>query len=97
MSREKFRFFSTGHSPISFGGLTSPPVFRPPPLHKWRGEIDARVAGVYDMRGGIDARVAGVVDLARGMDARVAGACGGRVDARRLDVIVREEKRHKKR
>ena len=83
VSREKFRFFSTGHSPISFGGLTSPPVFRPPPLHKWRG--------------GIDARVAGVVDLARGMDARVAGACGGRVDARRLDVIVREEKRHKKR
>ena len=111
MSREKFRFFSTGHSPISFGGLTSPPVFRPPPLHKWRGEIDARVAGVYDMRWGMDARVAGVVDLARGMDARVAGvvdlamgmdarvagACGGRVDARRLDVIVREEKRHKKR
>ena len=47
--------------------------------------------------GGMDARVAGVVDLARGMDARVAGACGGRVDARRLDVIVREEKRHKKR
>ena len=59
--------------------------------------MDARVAGVYDMRGGIDARVAGVVDLARGMDARVAGACGGRVDARRLGVIVREEKRHKKR
>ena len=68
-----------------------------PPLHKWRGGIDARVAGVYDMRWGMDARVAGVVDLARGMDARVAGACGGRVDARRLDVIVREEKRHKKR
>ncbi len=97
MSREKFRFFSTGHSPISFGGLTSPPVFRPPPLHKWRGGIDARVAGVVDLARGMDARVAGVVDLARGMDARVAGACGGRVDARRLDVIVREEKRHKKR
>lgn len=59
--------------------------------------MDARVAGVYDMRGGIDARVAGVYDMRWGMDARVAGACGGRVDARRLDVIVREEKRHKKR
>ena len=59
--------------------------------------MDARVAGVIDLARGMDARVAGVVDLARGMDARVAGAYGGRVDARRLDVIVREEKRHKKR
>ena len=59
--------------------------------------MDARVAGGYDMRWGMDARVAGVYDMRWGMDARVAGACGGRVDARRLDVIVREEKRHKKR
>ena len=89
MSREKFRFFSTGHSPFSFGGLTSPSVFRPPPLHKWRGGIDARVAGVYDMRWGMDARVAGVVDLARGMDARVAGVYDMRwgMDARVAGVV----------
>ena len=67
-------------------------------VYDMRGEIDARHGGLLWLwRGGMDARVAGVVDLARGMDARVAGACGGRVDARRLDVIVREEKRHKKR
>ena len=81
-------------------------------VYDMRWGMDARVAGVVDLARGMDARVAGVVDLARGggtlalralliwrwgMDARVAGACGGRVDARRLDVIVREEKRHKKR
>ena len=59
--------------------------------------MDARVAGVIDLARWMDARVAGVYDMRWGMDARVAGACGGRVDARRLDVIVREEKRHKKR
>ena len=62
----------------------------------WRWGMDARVAGVIDLARGMDARVAGVYDMRWGMDARVAGACGGRVDARRLDVIVREEKRHKK-
>ena len=66
---------------LARGNVTSPPVFRPPPLHKWRGGIDARVAGVcgfgegeltlalralWIWRGGIDARVAGVMDLARG-------------------------------
>ena len=66
-------------------------------VYDMRWGMDARVAGGYDMRWGMDARVAGVYDMRWGMDARVAGACGGRVDARRLDVIVREEKRHKKR
>ena len=32
--------------------LTSPPACRPPPLHKWRGGIDARAAGVIG-RGGV--------------------------------------------
>ena len=31
--------------------MTSPPACRPPPLHEWRGGIDARVAGFYGMRG----------------------------------------------
>ena len=31
--------------------MTSPPACRPPPLHEWRGGIEARVAGFYGMRG----------------------------------------------
>ena len=41
--------------------MTSPPACRPPPLHKWRGGIDARVAGVCVWGGGIDARGAGIM------------------------------------
>ena len=40
--------------------LTSPPACRPPPLHKWRGGIDARHGGRYGFgEGGRDARHGG--------------------------------------
>ena len=47
--------------------LTSPPACRPPPLHKWRGGIDARHVGRYGFgEGELTPATAGVMDLARG-------------------------------
>ena len=53
--------------------LTSPPACRPPPLHKWRGGIDARHVGRYGFgEGGRDARTAGVI----GRGGVSLGRCG---------------------
>ena len=72
--------------------LTSPPVCRPPPLHKWRGGIDARHGGRYGFgEGELTPATSGVIGrggVSQGRCGRYGFGEGGR-DARAAGVIGR--------